>query len=69
MAALRRYARSTSTTSAGYIFNQVGTGTYGNTVTVAGVLQATSAELANPFGVAVAANGTIYIADTFNNRD
>jgi hypothetical protein len=61
------FGASTSTTSAGYIFNEVGTGTYGNTVTVGGVA-ATAAELANPFGVAVAPSGTIYIADTFNNQ-
>ena len=61
------FSASTSTTSAGSIFNTVGTGTYGNTVIDSGV-PATSAELANPFGVAVASNGTIYIADTFNNE-
>ncbi len=61
------YGASTSTTSAGYIFDQAGNGTYGNTVTPTGVA-ATSAELANPFGVAVGPGGTIYIADTFNNE-
>ena len=61
------FGASTSTTSAGYIFNEVGTGTYGNTVTVSGVA-ANAAELANPYGVAVAADGTIYIADTFNKE-
>jgi Bacterial Ig-like domain (group 3) len=63
------YAGSTSTTSAGYIFNQAGNGTFGNTVTIAGgAVAATSAELANPYGVAVGPAGTIYIADTFNNQ-
>ncbi len=61
------YGGSTSTTSAGYIFDLAGNGTFGNTVTVGGV-PATTAELANPFGVAVGPNGTIYIADTFNNQ-
>ena len=61
------YGSSTSTTSAGYIFDLAGNSTYGNTVTVTGVA-ATSAELANPFGVAVGSGGTIYIADTFNNE-
>ena len=61
------YGGSTSTTSAGVIFDQVGTGTFGNTVTVAGQA-ASAAELANPFGVAVGPTGTVYIADTFNNE-
>ena len=61
------YSGSTSMTSAGYIYNLAGSGTYGNTVTVAGQA-ATSAELANPWGVAVGPTGTIYIADTFNNQ-
>jgi trimeric autotransporter adhesin len=61
------FGSSMSTTSAGYIFNLAGNGTFGNTVTVAGVA-ATAAELANPYGVAVDPNGTIYIADTFNNQ-
>jgi hypothetical protein len=61
------YGGSSSTTSAAYIFDQAGTGTYGNTVSIAGQA-ASAAELANPFGAAVAPNGTIYIADTFNNE-
>ncbi len=61
------YGSSSSTTSSGYIFTVAGTGTYGNTVTIAG-LPATTAEFANPFGVAVGPAGTIYIADTFNNQ-
>ncbi len=61
------YASSTSTTSAGYIYSLAGTGTYGNTVTIAGQAAA-SAELAEPYGVAVGPAGTIYLADTFNNQ-
>ena len=61
------FAASTSTTSSGYIFNVAGNGTFGNTVTVGGV-PASSAELANPFGVAVGPDGTTYVADTFNNQ-
>jgi sugar lactone lactonase YvrE len=63
------YGSSTSTTSAGDIFNEVGSGTYGNTITVAGgAVAAATAELANPYGVAVSPSGTIYVADTFNNQ-
>jgi sugar lactone lactonase YvrE len=63
------YANSTSTTSAGYIFDLAGNGTYGNTVTIAGgSVAAATAELANPYGMAVGPDGTIYIADTFNNQ-
>ena len=62
------YGGSTSTTSAGDIFNLAGNGAFGNTVTIARHVAATSAELANPFGVAVGPAGTIYIADTFNNE-
>ncbi len=61
------YGGSQSSTSAGYIMDTAGNGTYGNTVAIAGQAAA-SVELANPFGVAVAPNGTIYIADTFNNE-
>jgi sugar lactone lactonase YvrE len=61
------YGASTSTTSAGSIFNVAGNGTFGNTVTPAGVAAA-SAELANPYGVAVGPNGTVFIADTSNNQ-
>lgn len=61
------FGGSTSTTSAGYIFNVAGNGTYGNTVTPSGVAPA-SAELANPFGVGVGPDGTVYISDTFNNE-
>jgi sugar lactone lactonase YvrE len=61
------YGASTSTTSAGYIFNLAGNGTFGNTVTTGGV-PAASAEFKNLYGVAVGPDGTIYIADTFNNQ-
>ena len=63
------FAASTSTGTAGNIFNVAGNGTYGNTITIAGgPVAAATAELANPFGVAVGPAGTIYIADTFNNQ-
>ena len=61
------FGGSTSATSAGSIFTLAGSGTFGNSVTSVG-MSATTAELANPFGVAVGPTGTIYVADTFNNE-
>ncbi len=61
------FGASTSATTAGYIFNVAGNGTFGNTVTVGGV-PVSSAEFANPYGVAVGPDGVVYIADTFNNE-
>jgi hypothetical protein len=61
------FGSSSSTTSAGYIFNEAGSGTYGSTNLSGGNVQATAADFANPFAVAVGPTGTIYIADTFND--
>ena len=52
-------------TPAGQITTIAGTGTAGFSGDGG---QATSAQLAVPYGVAVAANGDVYIADTNNNR-